>query len=236
MQNKMPEQPIYKRYAWLFILLVALGGLFLPKLGLLLIPVMLTLMILGFTRGKLWCGHYCPHGSLFDVILPPLSRHRPLPVPLRSPVLAGVLLLWFMVMLGYRISVAFNSWGDADFLDRLGWVFVLNYLVVTLVGTALALVIKPRAWCMICPMGGFQRLLYQLGARLGLNRNSDVRLTPSDTAACRQCRLCDQACPLELEPYDGVVQGKGFAHDLCIRCRRCSLKCPAQVLTWEHRD
>ncbi len=227
------EQPWLRRYGWLFIFAVAIGGLFIPRLGLLLIPVMLTLMVMGFFRGKYWCGHLCPHGSVFDITLPPPRQRRQLPARLRSPLLSGLLLFWFMLALASRLHIAMAHWGVADFWDRLGWVFVLNYLVVTVLGTALALGAARRSWCMICPMGSAQRLLYRLGRSLGVNRSSDARLARRNDAPCRDCRVCDRACPLELEPHRGVVEEEGFAHDLCLRCYQCSHSCPTEVLTWE---
>jgi ferredoxin-type protein NapH len=60
-----------RRYGWLFTLLVALGGLWLPRLGLLVILIMVALTISSFFTGRYWCGNICPHGSLFDVVLMP---------------------------------------------------------------------------------------------------------------------------------------------------------------------
>ena len=51
---------VLRKNAWVFTLLVAIGGLWEPKLGLLVILIMAGLMITGFT-GRFWCGNICPH-------------------------------------------------------------------------------------------------------------------------------------------------------------------------------
>ena len=53
-----------RRNAWLFTIVVAIGGLFQPRLGLLVIPVILALTLMSIFRGRYWCGNFCPHGSL----------------------------------------------------------------------------------------------------------------------------------------------------------------------------
>ena len=57
-----------RKYAWIFTVLVAIGGLWEPKLGLLVILIMMGLTITAFFTGRYWCGNFCPHGSLFDKV------------------------------------------------------------------------------------------------------------------------------------------------------------------------
>ena len=49
-----------RKYGWIFTLTVAFGGLWLPKLGLLVLPVILALTTLSFFKGRYWCGNFCP--------------------------------------------------------------------------------------------------------------------------------------------------------------------------------
>ena len=49
-----------RKYAWLFTLLVAIGGLWEPRLGLLVIAVMAALTITALFKGRYWCGNVCP--------------------------------------------------------------------------------------------------------------------------------------------------------------------------------
>jgi len=219
-----------KRYAWLFVFVVAVGGLWIPKLGLFMIPLMVALMIMGFAKGKYWCGNVCPHGSFFDGILLHISRNKKIPAFLRSKILAGMLLAWFMFMLVNRLATVFSSLGEVGFLDRLGFVFVLNYLAVTVLGTVLALGVNPRAWCTICPMGTFQLLLYRLGSWLGVNRKSDMRLAAVNKEDCVSCSRCSRVCPMQLKPYPDYLENKSFDFGACIRCSTCVQHCPTGVL------
>lgn len=235
-KKKSREERVFtplKRYAWLFMLVVGVGGLWVPRLGIFIIPVMITLMVMGLLRGKYWCGNICPHGSFFDGIILPWSRGRDIPPFFRSRLLAALLLGWFMYMMVSRLVVVIPTLGEAGFLDRLGFVFVINYFVVTVVGTALALLINPRAWCLACPMGTFQLLLYRLGCRLGINRKTDLRLAVADPGECRSCGKCSRACPVQLSPYPGLVKGQAFDHGQCFRCSTCAHNCPAGLLSLE---
>ncbi len=70
---------LIRKYGFIFTLLVAIGGLWYPKLGLLVIPVMIGLMLYSFFKGRYWCGNICAHGSLFDSLLMPISRNAKIP-------------------------------------------------------------------------------------------------------------------------------------------------------------
>jgi len=48
-----------RKYGWIFTLTVAFGGLWFPKLGLLVLPVILALTTLSFFKGRYWCGNFC---------------------------------------------------------------------------------------------------------------------------------------------------------------------------------
>jgi len=219
-----------RRYGWLFVFLVALGGLWMPKLGLLLIPMMVTLAILGLFRGKYWCGNYCPHGSLFDGIIMPLGRNAPLPGVLKSPMVIWTAFAVFVVGLVSRLAPVISGWGALDSWDRLGYVFVFNYLVVTVVGSIVGLTVNSRAWCAICPMGTFQAVAYGAGTRLGLNQRTDLRIYASDTDACRACGKCAMVCPMQISPYQQWNNEGWLEDNRCIRCGICIDHCPFAVI------
>lgn len=220
-----------RRYAWLFVFLVALGGLIIPHLGLLIIPMMCTLAIMGLFRGKHWCGNYCPHGSLFDGLLLKWSRNKRIPLFFRHKLTMAALFVWFMFMLGSRLVQVFNTWGAEPFWESLGAVFVTNYLMVTVAGTILALLVSSRTWCSVCPMGTFSALLYALGTRLGLNRGTDKKITLHSPHLCRECGHCSRVCPLQLEPYKQLDEHNQVSEAMCIRCSTCVEHCPIRVLS-----
>jgi NAD(P)H-flavin reductase/NAD-dependent dihydropyrimidine dehydrogenase PreA subunit len=225
-----------RKYAWLFIFLVAFGGLWFPKLGLLIIPVMLTLGILGFFKGKYWCGNLCPHGSLFDYIILPVSRNKNIPAFLKSRPMIIIAFAWFMYMLTQRLVKVFAIYGTASFLDRLGFVFVMNYLMVTIAGSLLAFFVSPRTWCSFCPMGTFEVLMYKLGKLLRLNQQTDRRVSVAAIDKCHKCATCARVCPMHLEPYLEFSSKSQFESEACIRCATCIECCPAGILSFSNAD
>lgn len=220
-----------RKYAWPFVPLVAFGGLWFPKLGLLMIPLMITLAVIGFFKGKYWCGNLCPHGSLFDSIIMPLGANRKIPSFLKSKIAAGLMFTWFMYMLGSRLIKVIAIFGSATFLDKLGYIFVINYLVVTVLGTLLAFFISPRAWCSFCPMGTLEILSYRLGKLLGANKPTDQKITVARTEMCHSCGKCARVCPMQLTPYLEFSEQNQFNHEACIRCSTCVENCPAAILS-----
>ena len=219
-----------RKHAWAFIPITALGGLWSPKLGLLIIPLMIILAVMGFLRGKYWCGNLCPHGSLFDGFLSALSLNRRIPGLLRSPILGAMAFCGFGYMLFTRLSSVAGVWGELSFWDQLGLVFVSNYLVVTIIGSLLAIVVAPRSWCAVCPMGTMQKLTYSAGRITGINADTDQMVSISDVDSCASCAACATACPMQLEPYKNFSAGRFESKD-CIRCWACIKNCPVRILS-----
>lgn len=220
----------FKRYAWTAVPLIAIGGLFYPKLGLLLIPIMLTLMILGFFRGKYWCGNLCPHASLFDHLLLPISPNKEMKFPLKSLHLKAAFFVFYMGMFILRVLKVAKLWGTLEFTDKLGFLFSVNYLIPTVVGVTLALFVNPRAWCTFCPMGTMQQLMYRLGKITGLNKGTDLVVACTDPEKCSKCRMCAKVCPMQLSPYLEFSEGNLLDNEDCIKCSTCVVSCPTKIL------
>lgn len=216
--------------AWILTVLIGIGGQFLPRLGLLVPLIMLTLMVMSLFRGKYWCGNFCPHGSFFDNLLQPLSRNARIPGFLRSKYLIAAFLLFFMYNLGRRFIHVFEALGGAEFYDRMGLVFSTTYLMVLLAGGLLAVTINARTWCQFCPMGTFQTLFYKLGKAVGLNKNTDLKVTITHPDLCHSCGKCARVCPMQLKPYKEFKESSQFSDENCIRCNTCVNNCPADAL------
>jgi ferredoxin-type protein NapH len=222
---------VIQKYTWIFTLLIALGGLFQPRLGLLVIPIMLTLIIMSAVKGRFWCGNFCSHGSLFDHVLGPISRQRKIPTWLKAKYTSALVFMLFGYGITRRLAAAARLWGTSGFWDRLGFVFVASYIMVLVVGGSLAVFIRPRTWCQFCPMGTMQKLSYQLGTLLGTAARHDRKITISDPAKCRACAKCARACPMELSPYLGFEAASQFDDPNCIRCGKCAAACPFSLLS-----
>jgi len=221
---------LIRSYAWILTVLIGIGGQFIPRLGLLVPLIMMALMGMSLFRGKYWCGNFCPHGSFFDNLLQPLSRNTRIPGFLRSKYLIAAFLLFFMYNLGRRFIHVFEALGGAEFYDRMGLVFSTTYLMVLLAGGLLALTINARTWCQFCPMGTFQTLFYKLGKAIGLNKNTDLKVTITHPDLCHSCGKCARVCPMQLKPYKEFKESSQFRDENCIRCNTCVNNCPADAL------
>ena len=113
----------WQKIAWILVPIIAFGGLWFHKLGLLLLPIMVTLIVLGFRNGKYWCGKLCPHGSLFDFILGPYSAQGKSLGALRSPWLwlQGGFFAFYMFMFTHRLVRVLPLFGSMAFWDKLGF-------------------------------------------------------------------------------------------------------------------
>ena len=223
-----------RKYAWLFTLLVAIGGLWEPKLGLLVILIMAGLTATSFFKGRYWCGNVCPHGSLFDVVLMPLSKNKKIPDFIKSKVFMAAFFAFFMFNFGRRILGAIDTWGTYDFLDQVGFVFVATYLVVMIVGGLTAVFGNPRIWCQFCPMGTMQKAVYGISKKVAaIHQKTDTLVTISDENKCVQCGKCEKVCPMQLAPQKNWNENGQFEDINCIKCETCVANCPVKILSME---
>ncbi len=220
-----------RKYAWLFLIIAPLGAWWYPTIGLIIIPLMLALTVIAFFNGKYWCGNICPHGSLFDGVILSISKNKAIPRLLKNRLFAGAVFTWFMVMLGIRLYKVMSQWGDKAFLEKLGYIFTMNYTVVTVIGIALAIIITPRSWCSFCPMGTMEKLSYKLGKSLKLNSSTDRKISVTHEEMCHKCGKCSRVCPVQLTPYLEFDENGQFSNENCIRCETCVNNCPAKILS-----
>lgn len=222
---------IIRKYGFVFTLTVAFLGLWQPLLGLLVIPVMIGLTLYSFFKGRYWCGNICAHGSLYDSVLIKLTRNSKIPKFFRSKALGILFFIFFMTMITRRFINVVGLYGSAMFFEKLGLIFVMSYLMVTIVGGTLGLLFAPRTWCNFCPMGTIQKLSYRLGKKLGVTKTTDEKVTVSHKSMCHQCGKCSRVCPMQLEPFKEFSDNNQFENEACIRCLTCVENCPAKILT-----
>lgn len=225
-----------RKYAWILTVLVAIGGLWEPKLGLLVVLIMASLTITSFFTGRYWCGNFCPHGSLFDKLLLPISRNKSIPNFLKSKPMVIGFFTFFMFNFSRKLIKIGRLWGTFSFLDRLGFLFVNTYLMVLIVGGALAIFGNPRIWCQFCPMGSIQKLSHKLGKALGVTKKTEKKVTVSSQSKCHACGKCSRVCPFQLTPYLEFSQNNQFDSINCIKCSTCVENCPASILSLETEE
>ena len=225
-----------RKYAWLVTVIVAIGGLWVPKLGLIVLAIMASLLTTAFFNGRFWCGNVCPHGSLFDRVIHPISRNGKIPALFKSKVFIVLFFAFFVWNLSRRFIKVIGLWGTYAFLDRLGFVFVMTYLVVMVIGGILAIVATPRTWCQFCPMGSIQKLSHMLGKLLGVAKKTEKKVTTAAHEKCHNCGKCARVCPFQLEPYLEFSENNQFENPNCIKCKTCVANCPAGILSINNKQ
>jgi polyferredoxin len=136
--------------------LIVIGGVLMPRLGLLAGGLMLTSLVLALWKGRFWCGWVCPRGSFLDRWLALVTLNRPIPKPLLRPRFRWSVFTILMSLMAARLTFAGNN------LDRVGSVFVMLCLATTMVAVSLGILYKARTWCTFCPMGTLQAQVHKL--------------------------------------------------------------------------
>lgn len=222
---------IWRKYGWLLTIIIAFGGLYEHKLGL-IVPffVMTGLMITSLFNGRFWCGNVCPHGSLYDSILLKYSRNEGIPKVFRNKVSITLVFILFAFVLGSKVYKVFMNASSMDILDKFGFIFVTTYLVVMIISIPLGLFIAPRVWCQFCPMGTIQKVFGKLGQATNISKNTNKKLTILDKDACIKCKKCARVCPMQLQPYLEFNENNKFEDVNCIKCNTCVNHCPRKIL------
>lgn len=220
----------WRKWAWIFTLVVAFGGLYEPKLGLLVILVILGLLMTSFFTGRFWCGNICAHGSLYDRILLKYSLNRKIPKFFRSKTLMILFFIWFGGKITFKLIKVFSAFSGMMFLDKLGLIFVSSYIMVLIIGVPIGLLFSPRTWCRFCPMGTMQILSYKLGKLLKIANKTDRKISIESKHLCHGCGKCSRVCPMQLTPHLEFDSNNQFSSEKCIKCKTCVENCPAKIL------
>ena len=158
------KRPVQSYMFWVFLLFMSVG-VFYPAVGLIAIICMVAPVVVAFWRGRWWCGHACPRGSLYDHVIQKIAAGRKTPAFFRRPFFRGFMVIFIMLMFGIQMYAA---WGD---ISAMGMVFLLIIGVTTLVGIVLIFFFQARTWCNFCPMGTLAMLVTRWRSSAGcLNR------------------------------------------------------------------
>lgn len=213
-----PGRPLY----WILFAYLVVGW-FYPAIGLVALICMIGPVLTSIWRGRFWCGHVCPRGSMYDRLLSRYSPHKPIPQFVRSSGFRLFMVLFIFTMFGIQLSFA-KSWSD---VGRVFWTIILT---TTIVGIILSFIYAPRTWCSFCPMGTISR--WVAPKKLPLPKAfTNIHVS----SACHmKCKSCARVCPMQLTPYDSCGQEAGYLHPDCIKCSKCTLACPTKIMTLRH--
>jgi polyferredoxin len=214
---KRPNEGKQKILGMVF-LLILISGVFIPWLG---AGIMFLCIFAGFAiaffAGRKWCDWYCPRGDFFDAYISKISPGKSLPewfysYKFRLTVIAGL-----FTFLGFNVYLA---WPNPE---AIAFVFVRTLIITTVISIILAVFFRPRAWCVLCPVGTF------VGIVGGKNKPLKI-----DDKTCTSCTICQKACPMGLAPFKDRKEGKLKSRD-CIKCEACVVNCPKKSLEFEKK-
>ncbi len=202
-----------------------------------------------FVIGKAFCGWVCPLGTLQEIVgrvgrrfgiglrrledgdLVAARRVRPLKWLL---LLGLVFVLPLLTGLGVtphalgnpycdicpsRVATTLLTGNTEQLALRVGdgWSFALGAFGDALIGFMIVggLAIR-QPFCRICQLLAFNSLFQRL---------SPLRLAKTRHDNCGQCRICSEACPMDIEEISTKDGRKAYTED-CTLCGRCAEYCP----------
>jgi polyferredoxin len=137
-------------YSFLLVAGLAIGGYFWPVLGLGILGLMVTALLLNFRKRRSFCAGVCPNGNFLAASLKGVSANRRVP---RAFVDARLRRMLCGLMIFCLIGLISRGFPDVSVMGRAFWVV---YIVALSVGLLIGIFYKPRAWCVICPLGTLQ--------------------------------------------------------------------------------
>lgn len=197
------------------VITLALGWKY-PVLGYSVPIVMLMGFVGSLFNGRYVCGNLCPRGSFFDRVIAKISFRKTIPAFVRQMPLRWTIFVAMMIFMVWRISQNPGDW------RHWGKVFWMMCVITTAIGVVLGILLHPRMWCALCPMGTMQNAI-------GGHKHPLL----IDGSKCKKCHACEKACPIQLEIVKDKDVGRLTSRD-CLKCPECIAVCPAKVLHWQN--
>lgn len=201
---------------------------------------LLTILVVTFFFGRLWCSYLCPMGGLPELFSRLLHDrwkidYRALP---QVPIRYGYFLTYVILLpaVGFSACTLCNFITIPRLMEALGGgARGIAWLVSTIGAVNLSLVILlgfvarlGRGYCQfLCPIGAIDGVVNRLGARLPF-----VRRTMVERSRCTGCRKCAEVCivgAIRMENRIAVVDQLS-----CMSCRECVIACEWGAIEWLH--
>lgn len=208
--SKIPN-PKLKKQTLIGLVFIAFltAGWYFPIFGFIIPACMAFGISISFSKGRKWCEWYCPRGSFYDSALKFISPQKNIPALFKNlPLRIAILTLLFSMMTLQIIDHGTNAM-------QIGKFFMTLLTATTAIGIILGVIFHQRTWCYLCPVGTAANLI-------GKDRYKLI----IDTEKCVRCKLCNQTCPMQLQPYE-------LKSNDCIKCGDCINSCPKTALSFE---
>ena len=211
----VPSRPLHRWFLALFMITVIAVGWRYPVAGFAVPLAMVIGMAGGLFRGRYVCGNICPRGSFYDTVFSFVGGSRPVPAFFTAPLFRWGVMVVLMSFMVWRISQNPGDW------QHWGVVFWSMCLITTAVGIPLGMAYRSRSWCSFCPVGTVASAVGGHKYQLQISHE------------CRQCGVCESACPMGFSIAEHRDGGTLPHHD-CIKCSSCKDSCPRSALSWPH--
>ncbi|MCK4609245.1 MAG: 4Fe-4S binding protein [Gammaproteobacteria bacterium] len=179
------------------------------------VPIVMLINMLSplLHRGRYVCGNFCPRGAFYDRVLRYFSRNKKVPGFLR-----GKRFRWTVFAL-ISIFFIFQVVRSPELTpERFGHIFWLMCTATTVLGVLLSLLFNHRSWCAFCPIGTFVSAIGKDNHKLAI-----------DKKLCVSCKLCERACPLNIQ-ITAALEDESLSDTDCLKCRECIDVCPKKAL------
>lgn len=197
---------------WPILIFLAIGWIY-PVLGVFFLFLAPVPPLFALTQGRYWCGNHCPNGNMFEKLAGKVSKHRPIPKFFTNIYFRLVVLIVFMGVFIWRLSLTWGNWPDVGKL--LVSMVTAGSVTFILAGTLL----HERLWCSICPVGTITKLV---------SPTTHVRVYVKSN--CDMCGKCDDICPFNISPSSYKNNPKGITDADCMKCDRCMVTCPINAI------
>jgi len=136
--------------ATVFVFTVAIGGTFIPEIGLVLAALMAAAVVMTLRKPRSFCSTVCPRGRALGFIMRGPSKRKALPRFMLSIKFRRLLCGSMMFCV---IGSLVRTGGEIRGVGSVFWALCALSLSA---GLALGYFFKPRSWCAVCPMGTLQ--------------------------------------------------------------------------------
>jgi polyferredoxin len=198
-------------------------GAFLRETGPLNLALLALLLAAALLSGRAFCGWACPLGTVQEwlaSLIRRLTGGKAAWLPMRPSRKVNRVLSWLKYgVLGWTVWASttaavpplipfcpYRTLFTLNVGSLLGWSVIVGLITLSFA--------VERAWC---------RYLCPLGALLAVTNKVSLWRIRKDEVRCASCRLCDRACPVDLDVMREVEDGAE-----CIRCRSCVRACPRE--------